>query len=221
MPFAKRLTADNHYTAILYGFDRDGSSGACDGHDATTVVLAVNTYGAGYDINGSVPMIIRQLERRTSRHDAFHIQGIRIGGDRRSFAERFAHNNAYVDIPDVYLRQLLRRVMLKCRIALLLSVRKCDPRLDAVQIRNNIQVIASTLRVDNASAGGHEIYGARPNRLDETQAISMHDLSLEEIGNGCDANVRVRSHVDSLAGWKFCGAHVIEENERSNHAPLR
>ena len=48
----------------------------------------------------------------------------------------------------------------------------------------------------------------------------MHDLAVEEVRDGREADVGVRPHGDSLARREDGGAHVIEEHERPDHAPL-
>ena len=47
----------------------------------------------------------------------------------------------------------------------------------------------------------------------------MLDLAFEEIGDGGEADVRMRPHVESLS-WREQGrAHLVEENERADAAP--
>ena len=49
----------------------------------------------------------------------------------------------------------------------------------------------------------------------------MHDLAGEQIGDGREPDMRMRPHVDALAGAEFRRAHVVEEDERPDHAALR
>ena len=47
----------------------------------------------------------------------------------------------------------------------------------------------------------------------------MLDLAIEKIGDGGQADMRVRPHVEPPARRKGDRPHVIEENERTDHAP--
>ena len=48
----------------------------------------------------------------------------------------------------------------------------------------------------------------------------MHDLAFEEVRHRREADVRMRPHVDALAGGKPCRTHVVEEDDRPD-APSR
>ena len=50
----------------------------------------------------------------------------------------------------------------------------------------------------------------------------MHDLAGEQIGDGRQSNMRMRAHIGAArkTGRKINRAHVIEEDERPDHAPL-
>ena len=48
----------------------------------------------------------------------------------------------------------------------------------------------------------------------------MHDLALEQIGHRRQRDVRMRPHVDAVPRREVGRPHVIEEDERPDHAPL-
>ena len=48
----------------------------------------------------------------------------------------------------------------------------------------------------------------------------MQDFAGEQIGDGGQSNVGVRSHGDTPAGREIGGTHMVEEHERPHHAPL-
>ena len=50
------------------------------------------------------------------------------------------------------------------------------------------------------------------------EAVAMHDLAVEQVGDGGEPDVRVRPHVDAVAGLEHRSAQVIEEDERPDHA---
>ena len=56
---------------------------------------------------------------------------------------------------------------------------------------------------------------------DNADAVAMHDLARKQIGDGGEADVRMRPHIDGLRkpGREVLGADVIEEDERPDHVP--
>ena len=49
----------------------------------------------------------------------------------------------------------------------------------------------------------------------------MHDLAVEQIGDGGKPDMRMRAHVESVAGAEFRRTEMIEEDERPDHARAR
>src|SRR5438445_5714581 len=51
----------------------------------------------------------------------------------------------------------------------------------------------------------------------------MHDLAGEQVRDSRESYVRMGAHIgfSRQALWQICRAHVIQENERAHHAPLR
>ena len=41
----------------------------------------------------------------------------------------------------------------------------------------------------------------------------MHEFSIEQVGDGRKPDMRMRSHVEALAGCEIHGAEIIEEHE--------
>src|SRR2546428_12244617 len=71
----------------------------------------------------------------------------------------------------------------------------------------------------NAAAGRHPVDRARPDRLHRPEAVPVQDLPLEQIGDGGEADVRMRPDVETPAGAERGRSHLIEEDERADHAP--
>jgi hypothetical protein len=84
----------------------------------------------------------------------------------------------------------------------------------------DIQIRARALRMHDAAPGDHQVHRARLYRLHHPEAVAVHDLALEQVGDGRDANVRMRPHGDALARWKLRRTHVVEEHEWPDHASL-
>ncbi|HEX6013795.1 MAG TPA: hypothetical protein VFY87_18760 [Geminicoccaceae bacterium] len=49
----------------------------------------------------------------------------------------------------------------------------------------------------------------------------MDDRAFEQVGHGREADVRVRSHVQALAGEQLHRPELVEEDERAHHLPFR
>jgi hypothetical protein len=49
----------------------------------------------------------------------------------------------------------------------------------------------------------------------------VHDLALEQVRDRCEVDVRMRSHVDAFADDELGRSHLVEEDERPDHLPLR
>ena len=72
----------------------------------------------------------------------------------------------------------------------------------------------------DAAPGRHQVHGSRLDQLAVAQAVAMHDLAFEQVGDRREADVRMRPHVDAAARRKHGRAHVIEKHERPDHAAL-
>jgi hypothetical protein len=92
------------------------------------------------------------------------------------------------------------------------------PRLNAMQSRCDTGIVSGALRMYDAATRGHKIHRAAPNRLLETETVSMDDLALEQIRDRGKPDVRVRPNLYSLSRWKFGRPDVVEKYERSDHA---
>ena len=46
----------------------------------------------------------------------------------------------------------------------------------------------------------------------------MHDLAVEQVGDGGKPDMRVRPHVDAVAGLEHRRPEMVEEDERPDHA---
>src|SRR6185312_10730117 len=53
------------------------------------------------------------------------------------------------------------------------------------------------------------------------EAVAMHDLALEQVGDGGEPDMRVRPHVHAGAAGEYRRTEMIEEDERPDHAALR
>src|ERR1700681_923343 len=75
-----------------------------------------------------------------------------------------------------------------------------------------------TLGMHDAAPGGHPVDRAGPDRHRGAKTVAMHDFAVEQVGDGGEPNMRVRPHVDAVAGFENRRAEMIEEDERPDHA---
>jgi hypothetical protein len=108
-------------------------------------------------------------------------------------------------------------------IDLLAFLRQRDPGLDSVHRAAFLAQPLETFGMGDAAAGSHPVHLAGAHRLLRADAVAVHDLAIEQIGDRGQADVRVRAHVG------FCRqarrdqfrAHPVEEDVRTDHAPPR
>ena len=74
--------------------------------------------------------------------------------------------------------------------------------------------------MNDAASGGHEIHRTRRDLLDVSLAVAMQDLAVEEVGDGRQANVRMRPNIQPLPSDKLNRAEMIEEDKRPHHLTL-
>src|SRR5262249_38487229 len=75
--------------------------------------------------------------------------------------------------------------------------------------------------MDDAASRRHPVHRAGADRHGAAEAVAMHDLAVEQIGDGGKADMRMRPHIDAFAGAKYCGPEMIEENEWADHTRAR
>ena len=110
-------------------------------------------------------------------------------------------------------------VMREARRDLLVGGRQGDPQLQSVQrLAAGAMIGRGALRMHDAAAGGHQVHVARMNRDGAAEAVAVHDLAVEQERDGGEPDMRMRPHVDALAGAEFDRPEVIEEDERADHA---
>jgi len=112
--------------------------------------------------------------------------------------------------------------VLERRIDFLLPVRQRQPGLNALKAETFHPRPLEAFGVGDAAARRHPVDLGRADVLLDAQAVAVGDLAVEQIGQGRDADVRVRAHVHGLgnAGGHVHGAHVVEEDKRTDRATL-
>src|SRR5215471_7909365 len=75
--------------------------------------------------------------------------------------------------------------------------------------------------MDDAAAGRHPVDVTGRDRLHVAEAVAMDDAALEEIGDGGEADMWMRAHVDAAADRELDRAELVKEDEGAHHAALR
>jgi hypothetical protein len=118
-------------------------------------------------------------------------------------------------------RQVRGIEMLERRRRLLLDLRQRDPALDAV---HSLAVAALEIRralgMGDAAPRRHQVHLAGHDRERIALAVAVHDLAVEQIGHRRKPDMGMRTHIDAVSGDELHRAHLVEEDERSDHLAL-
>src|SRR4051812_44089493 len=105
--------------------------------------------------------------------------------------------------------------MREARLAFLVRARQRHPSLDAEQLALALDasLLSGALGVDDATACAHQVHGPGPDRDLGAEAVAVHDLAVEQIGDGSEPDMRVWAHVHAGADEELGRAHLIPEDE--------
>jgi hypothetical protein len=79
---------------------------------------------------------------------------------------------------------------------------------------------SGALGMHDAAPGRHQVDVTRMDRDRATKAVAMHDLAVEQEGDGGKPDMRMRPHIDTLPGAELDRPEMVEEDERPDHPPL-
>ncbi len=72
----------------------------------------------------------------------------------------------------------------------------------------------------DAAPGGHPVDLARLNPLHVAEAVAVLELALEQVGDGGETDVRMRTHVETRPSLEGDRPHLVEEDEGPDHPAL-
>src|ERR1700677_652858 len=103
-------------------------------------------------------------------------------------------------------------MMVEGGLCFLLLLRQRDPRLDAVQFIALGPCPLESLRMRDAAPRRHPIDLTWTDGLLGCDAIAMHDLPVEQVGDGRKSDMRMPMHVHGTrdTGRKMGQTHVTE-----------
>ncbi len=182
--------------------------------------LTVDRDGAVDQIDPAVLMLRRNHQRCARRQLQRHVQRARRHPHRRGQPERIPGDDGAAHARAFELRQGVGGMVREAGIDLLLPARQGHPGLDAVQAGALLAHLGRrALGVDDAVAGRHPVDVAGDDGLHAAQAVAVDHAAVEQVGHGGQADMRMRTHVDALAGGEIDRPHVIEEDERPDRLP--
>ncbi|MNT36887.1 hypothetical protein D3C72_1729980 [compost metagenome] len=108
------------------------------------------------------------------------------------------------------------------RFDFLMRLRQRYPGLHAVDRVVMVAVqLWRALGMGDAAAGGHPVDIAGADHLVRTQRVTVADGARPQIGDGGQADMRMRAHVDGRTGVHERRAHLVDEHERADAAGLQ
>lgn len=72
----------------------------------------------------------------------------------------------------------------------------------------------------HALVGNPPVQRSREDDLVSAAAVTMMEIALIETGHSAQPDMRMRAHVDTLAGQELCRASLIEESKWAYHLTL-
>ena len=113
-------------------------------------------------------------------------------------------------------------VVLEARRHVLVAVGQGQPGLDAEQaVRAARGRRGGALGMGDAAPGDHPVQRAGTDDLVGAGAVAVMEVAAIEVGDGAEADMRVRPDVDALSGQELGRPGLVEEDERPDHLPLR
>ena len=188
------------------------------------IALAVDLDLAGGDVGGALGIFRRQLRRGAGVQPPVDVEHRRVGLHLGLGAERLAGDQPRPQAAALVGRQVRRRrggrrpgrsPPAPSAARPRPGCRACGPPCAAGASKRSEWVMPRPAVIQFTS----------PGRIacSEPTLSRWRDLALEQIGDGGEADVRMRPHVDAArdAGREVHRPHVVEEHERADHAPLR
>ena len=171
------------------------------------------------DIDGAVddverPLFVPRVERqrRAGAERDIGEQRVVHRRNRRRLAVDRTDDHAHEGAVVIDHREFIDVVMREARVHLLLRRGQRDPHLQAVDRPAGGALFgAGALGMHDAAPGRHPVYFTRPDRHGGAETVAVHDLAVEQIGDSGEPDMRMRAHVESVAGAEFRRPEMVEE----------
>ena len=217
-----RLAAQGHDHRIAQRGDGDRGAGRQHRHAAGLDALAIHFHFAAGDVDRALAVLGGQRHARTGTQLPVHVELWRVDPHRRLHARQTAGDQTPAGAIAIEHRQHVAGVVPEARLHFLAPVGQRHPGLDTIEPAALRAQLLEALGMRDAAAGSHPVDLAGAHRLLRTDTVAVHDLACEQIGDGRQADVRMRTHIGLArqTGRKVLGAHTIEKDVGPDHAAL-
>ena len=183
--------------------------------------VAENVEFAAERVDGTLFGIGGDLDLRARRQPDIGIERVRCLAHRRLEALEFADDETAGSAVCFEGRQHCRSGVLEHRRGLFLGVGQGQPGLQTrYRHRRAAQFFWRALGMDDAAAGGHQVHVTGRDHHLGAERIAMPDLAVEQVGDGGEADMRMRAHVERMPGPQDRRPHAIEEDEGPDQPAL-
>jgi hypothetical protein len=166
-------------------------------------------------------MAFRQIKNGARFRLDMSVDNGGIDFHRRSAAIGAAQDQTTVRVAQLESRQVIRAMVMKLGLDLLAVFRQSDPDLNAVHEQAlGAGCLARAFRMGDALAGCHPVHIAWIDGLVHAQTIAMVHLTVKQIGDGRQPDMRVGAHIDAFAGAELRRAHLVVKDEGTDMAAL-
>jgi hypothetical protein len=166
-------------------------------------------------------LLVGRIERQARARLQAYIakNGFMHGRNGRACAIERADDHAHCFSVLAHDRKFGGLVMGEAGFHFLFCRRERHPHLQSVNRLAIDTVLGScSFRMDDAASGGHPVDFAWLDRDRGAETIAVHDFAIEQISDGREPDVGVRTNVQPVAGTEFGRAKMIEEDKRADHS---
>src|SRR3954469_21912858 len=72
----------------------------------------------------------------------------------------------------------------------------------------------------DAAASRHPVDSTGADRLHRAKAVAVHDLTLEQVGDGSQPDMRMGPNIQPVSNQELRRSHLVQKDEGTDHAPL-
>ena len=167
-------------------------------------------------------MLDIQRDAGPGRNTASQVENGREDFDRGRLAPGRAEDQMEITALAIKSGQILTGMVEKGRIGILILFRQGDPGLNTIHL---VAVLAlrrgGAFGVNHAATRRHPVHIARTDHEILAETVLVTQGAFKQIGDGCQTDMRMGTHINPLTGGKRGRAHLVEENEGADKTLTR